>query len=94
MQLTLAGFLGLAGIMGSVHLLPLLSEWAAQCFHGPGRFCLRGWREICFLAARFAGCCGRLSGIWRDRWNSSGANIFTAVFLKLFLKAARRLIFP
>jgi len=56
MQLTLAGFIGLAGIVGSVHLLPLLSEWRVVASR-PERFCLHGLAGNLFLGSQICWYC-------------------------------------
>jgi hypothetical protein len=92
MQLTLAGFIGLAGIVGSVHLLPLLSEWARSA--STARKVLFAWlagnlflgSQICWVLRPF---------IWDPARPVEfiGREYFHGSFFETVFEAARRLIF-
>jgi hypothetical protein len=92
MQLTLAGFIGLAGIGGSVHLLPLLSEWARSA--SAARKVLFAWlagnlflgSQICWVLRPF---------IWDPARPVEfiGREYFHGSFYETVFEAARRLIF-
>jgi len=86
MQLTLAGFIPTGAASWAMPICCRSCRNGRVVCPQPGRFCLRGWWGTCFLAVKFAGCCGRLSGTRRGRWSLLDANIFTAVFLKLSLR--------
>ena len=92
MQLTLAGFLALAGVVGNAHLLPLLSEWARSV--STARKVLFAWlvgnlflgSQICWVLRPFI-------------WDPSrpvefiGREYFHGSFFETVFEAARRLIF-
>ena len=93
MQLTLAGFIALAGVAGNVHLLPLLSEWARSV--STARKVLFAWlagnlflgSQICWVLRPFI-------------WDPSrpvefiGREYFHGSFFETIFEAARHLIFP
>ena len=78
-QLTIAGFIALAGVIGNVRL-QLLREWTGRRAVAPV-FCWFGWREtpsgsqICWMLRPF---------VWDPTggWNSSALSISTEVSLK------------
>jgi hypothetical protein len=92
MQLTLAGFIGLAGVVGSAHLLPLLSEWARGV--PTARKVLFAWlagnlflgSQICWVLRPF---------IWDPARPVEfiGHEYFHGSFFETVFEAARRLIF-
>ena len=92
MQLTLAGFIGLAGVVGSAHLLPLLSEWARSA--STARKVLFAWlagnlflgSQICWVLRPF---------IWDPARPVEfiGREYFHGSFFETVFEAARRLIF-
>jgi len=91
MQLTLAGFIALAGIVGNVHLLPLLSQWARSVF--TARKVLFAWlagnlflgSQICWVLRPF---------IWDPARSVEfiGREYFHGSFFETVFEAARRLI--
>ena len=92
MQLTLAGFIALAGVAGNVHLLPLLSDWARS--GAVGRRVLFAWlagnlflgSQICWVLRPFIWDPGRpVEFIGRECFHGS--------FFETVFEAARRLIF-
>jgi len=92
MQLTLAGFIALAGVAGNVHLLPLLSDWARSA--AVGRRVLFAWlagnlflgSQICWVLRPFIWDPGRpVEFIGRECFHGS--------FFETVFEAARRLIF-
>jgi hypothetical protein len=92
MQLTLAGFIALAGVVGNAHLLPLLSEWARS--RVVGRKVLFAWLAgNLFLGSQIA---------WVLRpfiWDPArpvefiGCEYFHGSFFETIFKAACRLLF-
>ena len=92
MQLTLAGFIALAGVVGNVHLLPLLSEWARSA--STARKVLFAWlagnlflgSQICWVLRPF---------IWDPARSVEfiGREYFHGSFYETVFEAARRLIF-
>ena len=92
MQLTLAGFIALAGVAGNVHLLPLLSEWARSA--ATARKVLFAWlagnlflgSQICWVLRPF---------IWDPARPVEfiGREYFHGSFFETVFEAARRLIF-
>ncbi len=93
MQLTLAGFIALAGVLGNTHLLPLLSEWAHSV--STARKVLFAWlagnlflgSQICWVLRPF---------IWDPARPVEfvGREYFHGSFFETVFEAARRLIFP
>ena len=92
MQLTLAGFIALAGVVGNVHLLPFLSEWAGNV--ATARKVLFAWLAgNLFLGSQIA---------WVLRpfiWDPArpvefiGREYLHGSFFETVFEAARRLIF-
>lgn len=92
MQLTLAGFIALAGVVGNAHLLPLLSEWARSA--SAARHVLFAWlagnlflgSQICWVLRPF---------IWDPARPVEfiGHEYFHGSFYETVFEAARRLIF-
>jgi hypothetical protein len=92
MQLTLAGFIALAGVVGNAHLLPLLSAWARSA--ATARKVLFAWlagnlflgSQICWVLRPF---------IWDPARPVEfiGREYFHGSFFETIFEAARRLIF-
>ena len=92
LQLTLAAFLGLAGVMGNVRLMPLLGEWTGNL--GAARRVLVAWlagnlllgSQICWVLRPF---------IWDPARPVEfiGREYFHGSFFETVFEAARRLIF-
>jgi len=92
MQLTLAGFIALAGVAGNAHLLALLSAWARSA--ATGRRVLFAWlagnlflgSQICWVLRPFIWEPGRpVEFIGREGFHGS--------FFETVFEAARRSIF-
>ena len=92
MQLTLAGFIALAGVVGNAHLLPLLSEWARSA--ATARKVLFAWlagnlflgSQICWVLRPFIWDPGRPVEF-------IGSEYFHGSFYETVFEAARSLIF-
>ena len=92
-QLSLAGFIALAGVVGNVHLLPFLSDWARS--PSAARKVLFAWlagnlflgSQICWVLRPF---------IWDPARPVEfiGREYFHGSFFETVFEAARRLIFP
>jgi hypothetical protein len=92
MQLTLAGFIALAGVVGNAHLLPLLSAWARSA--ATARKVLFAWlagnlflgSQICWVLRPF---------LWDPARPVEfiGREYFHGSFFETIFEAARRLIF-
>jgi hypothetical protein len=93
MQLMLAGFIAFAGVVGNVHLMPLLSEWARSV--STARNVLCAWlagnlflgSQICWVLRPF---------IWDPARPVEfiGREYFHGSFYETVFESARRLIFP
>ena len=92
MQLTLAGFIALAGVVGNAHLLPFLREWAHSA--STARHVLFAWlagnlflgSQICWVLRPF---------IWDPARPVEfiGREYFHGSFYETVFEAVRRLIF-
>lgn len=92
MQLTLTGFIALAGVVGNAHLLPFLSEWARSA--STARHVLFAWlagnlflgSQICWVLRPF---------IWDPARPVEfiGREYFHGSFYETVFEAVRRLIF-